>query len=170
MRPAASSLRTALGALTLAALLGACAMPKHSDTQAAPPDPFNPAATQLLDDTQWALSGWQHGDGSARAVPGQDNGGPLTLDLSTATGQRHVSGFSGCNRYTGVYTLNDGKLGFGPLAGTRKACMTPGADIEGEYLKALAHIDRSGVQMKAPQQLQLILDNGDTLTFTRRAK
>ena len=38
--------------MSVAALCSACAIPKHPDSEAAPPDPFNPAATQLLDDTR----------------------------------------------------------------------------------------------------------------------
>ncbi|WP_153102202.1 META domain-containing protein [Paraburkholderia hayleyella] len=152
----------------LALLLGACAMPTHSDMSAAAPDPFNPAATQLLDNTRWELTRWLEADGSLREVPHGDNGEPVTLALSVAEGQRRVSGFSGCNRYMGTYTLKDGKLSFGPLAGTRMACSgTPGSRLEGPYLDALAHIARTGVQMREPQQLQLILENGATLTFTR---
>ena len=97
-----------------------------------------------------------------------NSGAAVTLELSTANGQRRASGFSGCNRYMGTYALKDGKLSFGPLAGTRMACATPGGKIEGDYLNALNHIDRTGVQMRAPQQLQLILENGDTLVFIRR--
>jgi heat shock protein HslJ len=167
--------RASLGAFGLAMLLTACAMPKHPDSNAPPPDPFNPAATQLLDDTSWTLTGWKQADGTARAVPaansGMDSGGaPLTLVLSTASGQRRASGFSGCNRFMGSYALKDGKLSFGPLAGTRMACATPGGDLEGPYLDALAHIDRTGVQMRPPQQLQLILEDGDTLTFARQGQ
>ncbi|WP_144145388.1 META domain-containing protein [Paraburkholderia sp. BCC1884] len=162
--------RSAFAALSIAALLSACAMPKHTDAQAPAPDPFNPAATQLLDDTSWVLSGWKQADGTARAIPSADQGAPLTLTLSTSTGQRHASGFSGCNRYMGSYSLKDGKLSFGTLGGTRMACATPGGQIEGSYLDALSHIERTGVQMRAPQQMQLVLDNGDTLTFDRSVK
>ncbi|GAB6848900.1 META domain-containing protein [Paraburkholderia kururiensis] len=163
------SRRAALAAVVCVAL-AACALPKHPDASAPAPDPFNPAATQLLDDTQWELANWKNADGTARDIPQGEGAKPITLDLSTATGQRHASGFSGCNRYMGTYTLKDGKLGFGPLAGTRMACATPGGQIEGEYLAALSHIDRSGVQMRDPQQLMLVLDDGSTLTFARRAK
>ncbi|HEY4295934.1 MAG TPA: META domain-containing protein [Paraburkholderia sp.] len=163
-------LRTAIAALSVAALLSACAIPKHPDSTAAAPDPFNPAAAQLLDDTSWVLTGWKQADGTARAIPSADQGEPLTLTLSTATGQRHASGFSGCNRFMGSYALKDGKLSFGTLGGTRMACMTPGGKIEGAFLDALTHIERTGVQMRAPQQMQLILENGDTLTFDRSVK
>ena len=160
----------ALAALSVVTLLTACAMPTHPDAKAPPPDPFNPAATQLLDDTNWALTNWKQQDGSSRAVPATDSGSPLTLALSTAGGQRHASGFSGCNRFTGGYALKDGKLSVGPLASTRMACATPGGELEGPYLDALAHINRSGVQMRPPQELQLILENGDTLTFARQGQ
>jgi heat shock protein HslJ len=162
--------RAALAALSVAALLGACAIPKHPDSAAAAPDPFNPAAVQLLDDTSWVLSAWKQADGTARAIPSTDQGGPITLMLSTSKGQRHASGFSGCNRFMGTYALKDGKLSFGPLAGTRMACTSPGGNIEGAFLDALTRIERTGVQMREPQQMQLTLDNGDTLTFDRSTK
>ena len=159
--------RAAIAALSLAALLSACAMPKHPDSEAAAPDPFNPAAAQLLDDTSWVLSAWKQADGTVRAIPSADQGEPISLTLSTAKGQRHASGFSGCNRFMGSYALKDGQLSFGTLGGTRMACATPGGKIEGSFLDALTHIDRTGVQMRPPQQMQLVLEDGDTLTFDR---
>jgi heat shock protein HslJ len=161
--------RMSLSALTLATLVAACAMPKHLDSSAPPSDPFNPAATQLLDDTKWELVEWKNADGGTRAMPqaaSDADGKALTLDFSTATGQRRVSGFSGCNRYTGSYTLKNGGLSFGPLASTRMACQSAGGDLEGAYLDGLAHVAKSGVQMKPPQQLQIVLENGDTLIFS----
>lgn len=157
-------------AASLSLLVAACAMPKHADSEAPPPDPFNPAATQLLDNTDWQLNNWKVAGGATREVPGGANGEPITLVLSTESGLRRASGFSGCNRYTGSYALKDGKLSFGPLAGTRMACATPGGKIEGAYLNALSHIEHTGVDMRKPQQLQLILDNGDTLVFARRGQ
>ena len=115
------------------------------------------------------LNAWKSADGTARALPSQDQG-PLTLMLSTEGGRRHASGFSGCNRFMGSYMLKDGKLSFGTLACTRMACATPGGEIEKPFLAALERIDRTGVQMRPPQQMQLILDNGETLTFDRSDK
>ncbi|TKC83161.1 META domain-containing protein [Trinickia terrae] len=157
--------RMSMSALTVATLVAACAMPKHPDSSAPPSDPFNPAATQLLDDTRWELVEWKNADGSTRAVP-QAGGGALTLDFSTADGQRRVSGFAGCNRYTGGYVLKNGGLSFGPLASTKKACPAAAADLESAYLDALAHVAKSGVQMKPPQQLQIALGDGATLIFS----
>ncbi|KVU46800.1 hypothetical protein WK68_34855 [Burkholderia ubonensis] len=161
-------LRAPLCALTLATLLAACSMPTHPDASAPAPDPFNPAAVQLLDDTSWELTGWQNADGTPRTIPHGDNGEPIKLALSTESGVRRASGFSGCNRYMGTYDVKNGVLSFGPLAGTRMACAGTGGQLERAYLDALAHVVKAGVQMRAPQQLLLVTDGGATLTFTRR--
>lgn len=135
------------------------------------PDPYNPAAVQLLDDTSWELTRWQNADGTPRTIPHGDNGEPIKLQLSTQSGVRHASGFSGCNRYMGPYNVKNGLLSFGPLAGTRMACPnTLGGQLERAYLDALAHIAKTGVLMRAPQQLQIVTEAGDTLTFTRRGQ
>ncbi|MDR5812853.1 MULTISPECIES: META domain-containing protein [unclassified Caballeronia] len=178
--------RTAAGAgaaLVVASLVAGCAIPKHSDASAPPTDPYNPAATQLLDDTQWQLTRWTDANGQTRAVPGEaqgtaqtdaasaSSGQPLTLDFSTASGRRRASGFAGCNRFAGTYDLKDGKLSFGPLAGTRMACPGgTGAALEQPYLDGLAHVAKSGVQMNPPQSLQLTLEDGQVLVFAPRAK
>lgn len=175
-RVCARLLASRAAALAAALLVCACKLPIHTDASASPPDPFNPAATQLLDNTHWQLVEWKRADGTLRAVPGANEGAaagstenpdarPITLDLSTESGQRRASGFSGCNRYFGAYVLKNGLLSFGQLGGTRMACMGAGSEIESAYLDALSHIARSGVQMRHPQGLLLILENGDHLTF-----
>lgn len=172
-KEALSLVSRACAVLVAAGVVAGCAMPKHPDAGAPPTDPYNPAATQLLDDTQWELASWTDATGQPRAVPhaGPDNAQPITLDLSTASGHRRASGFSGCNRFSGTYALKDGKLSFGPLAGTRMACVSgAGAALERPYLDALTHVAKSGVQMNPSQALQLTLDDGQVLTFTPRAK
>jgi heat shock protein HslJ len=181
LRLRAGLIASRIAPVAAALMLAACKMPVHQETSAPPSDPFTPAATQLLDNTQWQLAEWKKADGSLRSVPGaadaaaassaapSQDARPITLDLSTASGQRRASGFSGCNRYTGSYMLKDGLLSFGPLAGTRMACAGAGGEIEGAYLDALTHIAHTGVQMRAPQALLLVLDNGDHLTFTQPA-
>jgi heat shock protein HslJ len=172
---ASSRFQSCLATFAAAAFVAGCALPQHPDTAAPPTDPYNPAATQLLDDTQWALTRWTDASGRPRTLPqvNEDNQGSqaLTLDFSTESGRRRASGFSGCNRFSGEYSLKNGKLAFGPLAGTRMACATGmGAALEQPYLDGLAHVAKSGVQMNPPQALELTLDNGDVLIFTRRAK
>ena len=167
--------------LTLAfgAALAGCTMPTHPDSAAPPTDPYNPAATQLLDDTQWQLISWADADGKTRPVPsspagssgGGAGGAPITLNFSTQGGQRKTNGFSGCNRFAGTYDLADGKLSFGPLASTRMACAPgPGSALEQPFLHGLTNIEKTGVQMQPPQQLQITLKNGDVMTFTQGAQ
>ena len=157
------------------AALAGCTMPTHPDSAAPPTDPYNPAATQLLDDTQWQLTSWADADGKTRPVPSSSasstsiaGGAPITLNFSTQGGQRKTNGFSGCNRFAGTYDLTDGKLSFGPLASTRMACAPgPGSALEQPFLQGLTDIEKTGVQMQPPQQLQITLKNGDVMTFTQ---
>lgn len=173
-RPLPGSVGALIAAPLVAAcaMLAACAMPTHPESAAPPSDPFNPAATQLIDDTSWTLTGWQTADGATREIAGaakDANGGDSerapTLVLSTATGQRQASGFAGCNRFTGPYALKSGKLSFGPLATTRMACPGSRGELEHAYLDALAHIAKTGVQWRAPQRLEIVTEDGAILRF-----
>ncbi len=166
-----------IAALAFSSMLAGCALPTHPDSAAPPTDPYNPAATQLLDDTQWQLASWADANGKTRPVPGSSDasagraGEPITLNFSTQGGQRKTNGFSGCNRFAGTYDLTDGKLTFGPLASTRMACAPgPGSSLEQPFLSGLASIDKTGVQMRPPQELQITLKNGDVMKFTQRAQ
>lgn len=165
----ASRLRVPSRALALAAVLAAtgCAMPTHPDSAAAPSNPLNPAAVQLLDDTSWVLRSVQKSDGhNALDVPASATAAP-TLELDSTTGERLASGFAGCNRFSGPYRLHSGVLTLGPLAATRKACGDEARHLERVYLDALAHADATLVQMRSPQQMRIIASNGITLTFSR---
>ena len=62
-----------------------------------------------------------------------------SLRIDKAASQ--AAGFSGCNRYSGSVTLGEGVMRFGPLIGTRMACVE-GMDVEQRYLKLLAQTDR----------------------------
>jgi heat shock protein HslJ len=181
-RPSFAAL-VCIATLLAGSVLAGCALPTHPDSAAPPTDPYNPAATQLLDDTQWQLASWADANGKTRPVPGGANGTnsangangsaaqPITLNFSTEGGQRKANGFSGCNRFAGTYDLTDGKLSFGPLAGTRMACAPgPGRALEQPFLQGLAGIEKTGVQMRPPQELQITLKNGDVMTFTQRAQ
>ncbi|KNE75293.1 Heat shock protein [Candidatus Burkholderia crenata] len=172
-----------IAAVVFGTALAGCAMPTHPDSAAPPTDLYNPAATQLLDDTQWQLTSWTDADGKTRPVPsnpagsavgsaaGSAAGAPITLNFSTQGGQRKANGFSGCNRFTGTYDLIDGKLSFGPLASARMACTPgPGSALEQPFLQDLADIEKTGVQMRPPRQLQITLKNGDVMTFTQAAQ
>lgn len=158
------------GALAAAALATACAMPTHPDSAAPPSDPFNPAATQLLDDTSWVLTSGKTAAGRPLDAAHDAGQEPVTLVFSTASGARRANGFAGCNRFAGSYALKNGALSFGPLTATRMACADGRGELEHAYLGALAHVAKTGVQMRAPQQLQIVGEDGTTLTFARAAQ
>ena len=90
------------------------------------------------------------------ATPGA-GGNPLTLTLSSDETQ--ASGFSGCNQFTGGFTLEDDRLSFGPLASTRKMCAA-GMEQEAEYLAALAKVKRFELKEGA---LSLFDDEGQQI-------
>jgi len=65
-----------------------------------------------------------------------------------------VGGYSGCNRYTGGYTIEGGhSLSFGPLAGTRKMCPPPLMELETLALKTLEAVE--GVYLRDGSTLEL---------------
>lgn len=59
----------------------------------------------------------------------------LTLQFNEKTNT--VSGFSGCNRFSGTYKLNESTITFGPLASTRMACSGTQNQIEKNMIEAL---------------------------------
>ncbi len=66
-----------------------------------------------------------------------------------------VTGFAGCNSFSGIYTLNEAtaRISFGPLAMTRKFCST-GMDVERAFGEVLEQADSYSL-------------NGDNLTLNR---
>lgn len=72
-----------------------------------------------------------------------------------------LSGFAGCNTYTGSFTLDGSAIDIGPLATTRMACQPPGSDIEAVYLPAL---DAVGSWEIMPSG-QLVLSGPQVLTY-----
>ena len=51
-----------------------------------------------------------------------------------------VSGSTGCNRFTGSYTIDGETLELGQIASTRMACLPPGDAVEQAYLAALGQV------------------------------
>ena len=90
--------------------------------------------------------------------------GNVPLTLSFAPGGR-VSGFSGCNTFTGQYSVDDTTLSLGPLASTRKACADAAAQTqETTFLQDLQQTRRFQV---AGSMLTLTTESGKTLQFAR---
>lgn len=74
-----------------------------------------------------------------------------------------VSGFAGCNTFSGSYTLTGDALSLAPLAMTRIGCQRPASAVEAEYLSALA----GAKTWASGEEGQLVLGGAIPLTFTR---
>lgn len=60
----------------------------------------------------------------------------LTLNFNDS--EKMVSGYSGCNQFSGKYVIDGNTLKIGPLASTRKMCPEEINKIESSLLKALS--------------------------------
>lgn len=63
----------------------------------------------------------------------------LTIRFNDST--KTVSGYSGCNRFTGTYEIKEDNLKIGPLAATKMACPPDRNTIETQFLRALSEIN-----------------------------
>ena len=79
--------------------------------------------------------------GGEPATPGA--GGKEPLLSFTEDGK--VSGFAGCNRFTGSFQGDDEALSFSPLASTRMAC-AEGMEQENHFLAMLADVERYSIR------------------------
>ena len=77
-----------------------------------------------------------------------------------------VAGFSGCNRFTGSYTTEEGRVTIGQLAGTMMACEPAAMVIEKAFKQAFSGALRHAV---SGDQLSLTSDSGTVLTFAKDA-
>ena len=75
-------------------------------------------------------------------VPG---GEPLTLVF--AADEPRVSGYGGCNQFSGEYAQNGASLRIGPLLSTRRACLEPALNTqETAYFQALESTTRYSIE------------------------
>jgi heat shock protein HslJ len=82
-------------------------------------------------------------------VPG---GEPLTLQF--AADEPRVSGYGGCNQFSGEYSQNGASLRFGPLLSTRRACLEPALNTqETAYFQALESTTRYSIEAKQVRRL-----------------
>jgi heat shock protein HslJ len=97
-------------------LVGCCRFPGGTD------------ASATLEGRPWRLVNFKN------SVTVDTHG--LGLTLQFAAGQ--VSGFSGCNRFTGSYAVNGNRLTIKPGATTMMACPEPASTVESKYTRAIA--------------------------------
>ena len=72
-----------------------------------------------------------------------------------------VSGFAGCNTFTGSYTVTGSALSLGPLATTKIGCPRPASAVEADVLAGLAGVRAWSVGADG----RLVLDGSTRLTF-----
>jgi heat shock protein HslJ/uncharacterized membrane protein len=82
-----------------------------------------------LQGRSWRLESLPGKDGKALGAARQ----PLTMRFE----QNRVSGFSGCNRFTGAYEVEGGVVTISQLAGTMMACPEPAMVLESAFRAAL---------------------------------
>ncbi len=74
----------------------------------------------------------------------EDIAGAGVVDASHTTvafmASGRVAGDTGCNRYTGNVTFAEERLEFGPLAGTRRACVPALMNQEDRFYQAMASV------------------------------
>ena len=69
---------------------------------------------------------------------------PLTLNFGT---DGRVSGYGGCNQFSGEYSQNGASLRIGPLLSTRRACLEPALNTqETAYFQALESTTRYSIE------------------------
>ncbi|MHA7681421.1 DUF4377 domain-containing protein [Cupriavidus sp. PET2-C1] len=161
----------AAAAILLAAALGACA---------TSPAPDSPGAGTSLNQAQtggpsrWELVRWQLADGTLKSIPHGDNGEPIIFEFNGGidSAQGTVSGYSGCNRFTGGYGKTATGMRFDRLAGTRMACVPPRGELESALLKAMqSPFTTVGTQPSAGSTGRQIIwktVDGDLLQFVER--
>ncbi len=57
-----------------------------------------------------------------------------------------LTGYTGCNRLSGAWRVEDGAVRFGALATTKRACLGPAGDAEKRLLAALGERSRVSVE------------------------
>jgi heat shock protein HslJ len=83
-----------------------------------------------LEATAWVLD----------SAPGDEL--PADASPSAAFSAGRIAGSTGCNRFTGPYTLVGDRLELGAIAVTRMACAPPILALEQAYLEALGKVAR----------------------------
>lgn len=115
--------------------LNAAPAPDASVMPAVPPSA--PVATTqgegdfmaALGEDRWVLIWLEN-----QAVPEGERAPNIVFNMDEGS----VSGYAGCNRYTGSFTAEDKTVSFGPIAATRMACDQLG--LEGAYIAMLGRV------------------------------
>jgi putative lipoprotein len=129
--------------------LSACQPPRAASSE--------PAFRSSVSGVDWEL---MELDGKTASTGAGGRRATLRFDADTA----RVSGFSGCNRFAGAYTLAGDSLRFGQLIMTRMAC-DRGMDLESGLSAAL---DATRRYELSSTQLKLFGPSGAVARFSRQ--
>ena len=110
-----------------------------------------PGGEPKLAGTHWNLASADRGVLAQHA-----SGSGVTLAFEAG----RVSGYGGCNSYSGEYTLAGGELRIGPLTRTKRGCMGAAGEVEAAWHAALA-----GPLRLAQQSERLTLTAADGLVL-----
>jgi heat shock protein HslJ len=138
------TLRTAVGLICLLAV--GCAQNKPATLA---------LSEQTLGGDVWALVELR-----GQPVPLGADGRAISISFAA----QRASGFSGCNRFTGAYTLEGNRLGFGNLAVTRMAC-AQGMQTEDAVLDALGRVVLAVIE---GDRLRMMDDDSSVLMVFQR--
>ena len=89
-------------------------------------------------------------------LSGVDVAGWEEVAPSATFGDGRVAGSTGCNRFTGSYTIDGDALELGQIASTQMACPPPADAVEREYVAALERVEAWNVEDD-----ELVLHDGD---------
>ncbi|AKQ54027.1 heat shock lipoprotein [Bordetella hinzii] len=127
--------------------------------------------SDVLAQTAWELARWTKPGGALRPVPhAHSKERPITLVFNHEQGQARLSGFSGCNTYSGQYVVANGLLILQyPPVSTYMSCPSANMQLEQDYLAGLTRITATRLDDVArPGRMTLTLSSGDVLDFARR--
>lgn len=77
----------------------------------------------------------------------ESNGEPVNIEIAERephfilrTDGKNVKGFGGCNNFMGTYEVNENKIKFGPMEGTRKFCEKT-MELENSFMKVFSEVN-----------------------------
>ena len=99
-----------------------------------------------LEGTSWALTDYLSPDGAVFTVP-------AAVTPLAAFKDGVMTGYAGCNTFSGPYAIDGENITIGPIASTKMACAEPMASVENAYLAALDVVDKVAILEDGKLQL-----------------
>ena len=143
-KPAATSVAAASAPIASASAPAAETKPTPAN---AAPNPGQATLTQAQGEgrSRFVLVRWQEPGAAPKELPSAEEdhadpaAQPISVEFSAGLDAANgvVSGYSGCNRFSGPYEKLASGMRFGNLVSTRMACDPPRMELETAFLEAL---------------------------------